>query len=365
MRKLSAALFLLATTSSVAGADITFGGNARIMAMGGAGLAVVDRSGNTSPINPAQIALLNRRSFVDLPSLGVRFRGIPLGTMFDRAFGGVNKTDATSLMKDFGGRDVEFGGQFNWGLRLGHLDARSNFIGTGRLLPNAALKTWANTANGDVTKLTGAERGDFVGAGILSIPTIGVAERISAAGSPTLVEVGARVKLMRAYYSHYVVDSNAIQTSGSAAPAAEMGGRSSLRQDGLGIDVGFLAHPRNAQGLTGAVVITNLIAPNFRFNGTSTDGLNNPVSYDYQPRTVALGTAWQSRNVLVAADLVDITSSYGATQLRLGAEWNLKKIALRAGYNAQHGFSYGFGLGFLQFSFGKKLPLEVTQTLRF
>jgi hypothetical protein len=365
MRRTPLILCAAALLATSAQADITFGGNARIMAMGGAGLAVVDRSGNTTPINPAQIALLNRRAFVDLPSLGVRFRGVPFGTIFDRAFGGTNRTDATSLMRDFGSRNAEFGGQFNWGVRLGHLDARTNFVGTGRLLPNAALQTWVRNAGGDVNQLTGNERGDFLGAAIFSMPTVGWAERVSAPGSPTLVEVGARAKLMRAYYTHYVVDSNAIRTSGSAAPAAEMNGATSLRQDGLGVDLGFLIHPRNALGITGALVVTNLIAPNFRFTGTSTDGLNTPVSYDYQPRSIAMGTAWQGRNVLLAADLVDLTNAYGNTQLRLGAEWNLKRVALRAGYNAQNGFSYGFGLGFLQLSFGKRQPLEVMQTLRF
>src|SRR5947207_1679505 len=65
-------------------------------------------------------------------------------------------------------------------------------------------------------------RADLVGAAVCSPPTNGIAERVSPAGSPTRLEAGARIKLMRAIYSHYIVNSANIINNTPAASAPEL-----------------------------------------------------------------------------------------------------------------------------------------------
>src|SRR5688572_3949162 len=67
--------FLLALFASSADADLTFFGSARANAMGGAGLALVDRRGRNITLNPASLAILNRRVRLGFPGLGVRASG--------------------------------------------------------------------------------------------------------------------------------------------------------------------------------------------------------------------------------------------------------------------------------------------------
>jgi hypothetical protein len=234
--------------------------------------------------------------------------------------------------------------------------------------PNPALQAWAKNANGDVTQLAtnpayAGARADLLGAAIYSLPTIGVAERVSAAGSPTRVEAGARIKLMRAVYTHYVVNSANIINNTAAAPAPELNGGSTLTQDGIGVDLGFLVHPSKYEGLSGALLITDAVEPNFVFNGTDRNG--NPARYDLQPRSYSLGSAYAEGKMIFAVDVVDLSRAYGNVQGRFGAEYTSKKLSLRAGYSTARGFTAGFGWGILQFAFGARAPLEVTQTLRF
>jgi hypothetical protein len=343
--------------------DITFGGNARAQAMGGAGIAIVDRSESTTPVNPAALAFANRRVRYIFPNIGLHAHGIPLRAAWDHLFGNPDKNDATSLAKDFGGKDSDFGVSVGAGYRFGHLDARVWGLGVVRVQPNEALKTWAHTANGDISLLNGAERADLVGAGIYSLPTVGIAERISPHGSPTRIEAGVRVKLQRAVYSHYIVTSSNIANNTAAAPAPELNGGTTLTKDGVGLDFGLLAHPRNHAGLSGALVVTNLIEPAFKFFGTDANG--NAVKYDLQPRSVSIGGAYEHGKALVAFDAVDLTRAYSNVQGRLGVEYSTRKVSLRAGYSTATGLTAGFGWGFLQLAFGNRAPLTVAETLRF
>ncbi len=344
-------------------ADISFGGNARALAMGGAGLAIVDRGERSSRLNPASLALLNRRMKVGYPGVGLRASGIPLSAAYDHLFGNPSGQDASSLARDFGTRDSNFGVGLNWGVRFGHLDATATGVATVRVQPNAALNTWARNANGDVTLLTGAERADMLGAGIYSLPNITVAERISPPGSPTRIQAGARIKLQRGIYSHYIVNSSNIANNTPATPAPELGGGTTLQKDGIGLDLGFLVHPRDIDGWSGALLATNILGPEFRFDGTDRNG--TPTQYLLQPRSYSLGTAWQGKRIIVAVDAVDINEAYGAMQGRLGVEYKIGPIALWGGYATNRGLTAGFGWGFLEFAFGAKAPLEVTHTLRF
>jgi hypothetical protein len=349
--------------SSAAGADIIFLGSARAIAMGGAGVAVVDRSEQSSPINPAALALTNRRSRYIFPNIGFSFHGIPIEAAYDHLIRNPSSNGATELARDFGGQRSDFGASLGLGWRFGHLDARAWGLGTVRIEPNAALQTWSKNANGDVTQLTGAERADLFGAGIYSIPTIGLAERISPPGSPIRVEAGARFKLQRAVYSHYIVSSANIAANTAATPAPELGSGTTITKDRLGVDFGILAHPRSHSGFSGALVVTNLIEPDFVFAGT--DALGAATKIDLQPRSVTVGGAYEAGRMLVAFDAVDVTRAYSNVQGRFGVEYASRGVALRGGYSTATGFTAGFGWGFLQIAFGARAPLSITETLRF
>ena len=348
---------------SCSATDITFGGNARLQAMGGAGIAIVGRDESTNPVNPASLAFANRRVRYIFPNIGLHAHGISLKAAWDHLLGNPDKNDAVSLARDFGGRESDFGVNIGAGYRFGHLDARLWGVGVVRVMPNPALETWANTANGDLTKLTGAERADLIGAGVYSLPTVGIAERVSPAGSPTRIEAGARIKLQRAVYSHYIVTASNIANNTAATPAPELNGGTTLQKDGLGVDFGLLAHPRNHAGLSGAIVVTNLVEPNFRFTGTDQNG--NPVKFDLQPRSVSVGGAYETGRAVFAFDAVDLTRAYSNVQGRFGVEYTTRKVGLRAGYSTATGFTAGFGWGIVQLAFGTRAPLTVSETLRF
>jgi hypothetical protein len=331
--------------------------------MGGAGIAIIDRSGRTTGINPAALALLNRRVKAGFPNIGFHASGIPLKAAYEHLIENPDQNDTVSLARDFGGRDSSFSAHLGFGMRFGHLDARAEGIGTVHILPNAALQQWSKTANGDVNLLTGAEQADLLGAAVYSLPTVGVAERVSPAGSPTRVEVGARVKLQRAVYSHYIATSDDIRFNRPAVRAPELGGGSTLTKDGIGVDLGFLIHSSRREGLSGAIVVTNAVEPSFIFHGTDQHG--SPARYDLQPRSFSVGSAYATGRMVFAADAVDLSAAYGNVQGRVGAEYASHKWAVRAGYASARGFTFGLGLRYFDVAIGARAPLEISQTLRF
>ena len=121
----------------------------------------------------------------------------------------------------------------------------------------------------------------------------------------------------------------------------------------------ILCNPRNPRPISEP----GLIDPRFRFNGT--DELGNPKTYDLQPRSISLGSAYEKQRMLLALDAVDLTSAYGPAQARFGIEYRTRGIALRGGYSSARGFIVGFGWGFLDLAYGVRAPLEITHQLRF
>lgn len=333
------------------------------MGMGGAGLAVVSKTDNSNPINPAALALADRKTHFRLPGIGFGAHGLPLRDAYNHIKGGSDGNDALSLARDFGKKDLELTGGMDWGVRLGHLDIHATGSARAVLLPNAALQTWAQTANGDVGLLTGAERADLIGAAVYSLPTVQYAERVSPGGSPTRIEMGVRAKIQRGIYSHYIVTADDIKNNHGGTPAPELGGGTTITKDGLGLDLGLLVHPRDHNGLSGALLVFNAIEPNFRVTGTDTTGA--AVRYNMQPRTIAIGSAYEAGRFVAALDGVDLTRSYGDMQGRFGLEYTTQQVSYRAGYASARGFTVGLGWRSLQIAVGAKAPLEIAQTLRF
>lgn len=345
-------------------ADLTFGGDARALAMGGAGLALADQPEKTSRFNPAALALLTRRTSLYIPNIGLRASGIDLDETYKRLGSGrLDADDAVELAREFGRRDADINLSADAGIRFQSIEVQANGFARARLLPNAAFRNWAESANGDVTRLTGAERADLLVAGVYALPAIGLGRRITLPDRPSDLLLGVRIKPLRAVYTHYIVDANNLQTDSAARPAPELGGDDYRSKSGVGVDVGILSLPRDGNGVSTALVVTNLIKPSLRFTGTDTNGAT--TGYNLQPTSLSLGSALRQGGAILAFDLVDINRAYGDAQARLGAEFKAGSIALRTGYSSQGGFTYGVGLGQFDLSFGKTLPLEVNQRLRF
>ena len=84
-----------------------------------------------------------------------------------------------------------------------------------------------------------------------------------------------------------------------------------------------------------------------------------------QPRSVTIGSAYETGKWLFAADAVDLTRAYSNVQGRIGMEYSTRKVSFRAGYSSAVGLTAGFGWGWLQLAFGNRAPLDVATTLRF
>src|SRR5688500_16750217 len=146
MRSVSIILvvFLLVAFASSASADLVFFGSARANAMGGAGLALVDRRGRNITLNPASLAILNRRVRLGFPGLGIRASG---AASLEKAVKYIlrppDEDEVSELAREFASETSEVGGHLEWGIRFGHIEVRADGVGTGRLIPNAQLRQWA------------------------------------------------------------------------------------------------------------------------------------------------------------------------------------------------------------------------------
>lgn len=349
-------LGILICTHAVRG-DITFGPGARLAGMGGAGLAVVERAGQITYSNPAALALFSRRFRFGTPSLDFRAHNIPLQKAAEHLSDNPGEDAAVSLARDFGDQPGELGGNIALGLQFGHIEVAGMGAGRALLLPNTAFQTWARDPNASAATLTGAERADLLAAAFYALPAVSIAEHITPPGSAIRVSVGARFKVMRAFFTHYKVDSTVLTQNASATQLQNES------KTGLGVDLGFLVHPRSGKGLSFAFVVNDLIEPALAFDGTNANDM--PTRYDLHPRSLSFGTAYHAGRMLAALDLVDFTSAFGDPDVRLGVEYRTRGVAVRSGYSSASGFTVGFGYGFLEFAFGSRTPVEIVHTLRF
>ncbi len=361
-----AAATLAATDARADDTDITYGGDARAIAMGGAGLAVLPESGNGLRYNPASLAYERSAYSIYAPSLSTRANGVGISRAIDYLSARGDDRDAARLARDFGRDDTDFGVNANLGFRVRNIEITAGAIAIGRVQPNESLRSWSRTANGDLTKLPFASRGDILAAGYYTLPSVGFAQVLPnrAPGAKYNYAIGGRLKYMNGIYTHYVADATAILNNGNATPAPEMNGNDTLTKRGLGVDVGILARPRNGDGFSGALVVNNLVTPGFNFNGTDRDG--NSKKYRLLPTTVSLGTGYQKLGATFAADLIDITSAVDKAQFRAGVEQRFgRALAVRAGYSSANGVTYGVGVFGFDVAFGQRAPLEVARTLKF
>ena len=344
--------------------DITYGGDARYFSMGGAGVALLqERSG--SRINPASIAYESQPYALLYPTIGLRSNGASLGNVTNYLINGQKRGDAGDIARSFAKNDSDFGVNGNVGLRVGKIEISGSAVGRGRIQPNADLSNWAKTSN-DPNLIPATAQSDIFAAGYYVLPAIAFASTLPAkSDSVRSYGVGARLKYMRGVYSHYIADSNVIINGGDALRAQELGSKSNITKNGLGIDLGFLARPRRPQEhFSYAAVIANAVKPKFDFDGTDRDGNNK--KYKLLATTITTGLAYQKAQTTFALDLSDLTSSAGKTQLRAGVEQRvISNFYLRGGYNSTNGFVYGVGAFGFDIAVGRRQPLELVKTINF
>ncbi len=347
--------------------DITYGGDARAFAMGGAGIALVGDAlnGGTTRVNPASLAFETQPFGVSFPSFALRGRGpVSLGSASNYLLRGQDLSDAASLTRDFASRDSDFAVNANVGFRAGKFEVGGYAVARGRIQPSETLKSWASGGQlGGLSGLATNARSDIFAAGYYTLPTVAAATTLPVrAENPYNFAVGGRVKYMTGIYTHYVADRNTLVGLSPITKAPEMNGRESLTKKGVGADLGFLMRRRDNTGPTFAAVLTNAINPNLRFDGT--DRFGNTKKYNLLATTLALGAGLQLRNSTFAADLTNI--GQGTPEFRAGAEQRfLGKFALRGGYSTSTSFTYGFSFFGLDIALGKRQPLEVVKTLSF
>jgi hypothetical protein len=343
-------------------ADITFGTSARFAGMAGAGLALTDRPSQSSWSNPAALALQNRRVAFSPPQLNLRATNVRLGEIVDDLKENPDSGSALNLVRDFGKTNTGFGGDVSMGLRFGHVELSASGTAQFHLSPNAAYQTWARTPGAPLPALFNG-RADVLAAGIYSLPSIAIAEHITPAHSKTRVSAGIRLNAKRAYYTHFIVDQQAVADN-AALRAPELGDADNLtNSSGLGVDFGLLIHSNDKSGWSGAMVVTDLVEPKLTFAGTDTAG--NPFVYNLQPRSVSAGTAYRQERLATALDVIDLTGAYGSSDVRMGMEYKTRGISLRAGFSSARGLAVGIGFSLIDVSIGGRSPITLSHMINF
>jgi hypothetical protein len=140
-----AALMALPATAQ----DITFGGDARAFAMGGAGIASLagnSISGMGSRNNPASLAFAKGLMRFHFPNIGARADGaISVTKAADYLISSGSGADATDLARRFASEDSRFGLNGSVGLRVGPVEVLASGVAQGYILPNATLQNWGKS----------------------------------------------------------------------------------------------------------------------------------------------------------------------------------------------------------------------------
>jgi hypothetical protein len=317
--------------------------------------------GGGQRMNPASLAFEEKPFGLAAPSVGLRTGGLS-GSKVQDAIKNNNGDAAASLLRQFSSRDTTIGLNGDFSVRLSKFELSVYGAGKGYLQPNDAVKAWDGTAgtapvNSRVDLITGA---------YYALPAISAGVTLPmSAQSAYNYGVGVRVKTLHGIYSHYIADKNVLDGNNNTAPTApEMNGKNTLTKNSAGADVGILMQPRGGQGLAAALLVTNLVNPSLKFDGTDRNG--NAHQYKLTGTTLSAGLGLQHKATALAADIVDITGATEKAEVRLGVEQRiLNTIALRGGYSSHTGYTVGLGIFGFGIAAGKNLPLEVSQSLKF
>ncbi|MGQ9540929.1 MAG: conjugal transfer protein TraF [Armatimonadota bacterium] len=345
-----------------------FGSPSRGMA--GAGIARLHNPGKQMFLNPAAVAYVRGVDF-GLSNLNMDTEGATLRQIYDTVKigqkGVVDLADAARIVRTFGEKEkVQAVLNADFGLIFNGVAVTAGVVGDFRLYPNTALQRWARGQSND---LTGAQ-GDIYGVVAVSLPDVTFGTRLSA-GEGSEVAIGARVRFLRAFYTHYYADQADLSSGNAGSRAVELGGSDYLDKRGTSVDFGIVWKPNRELAMTYAVVVENLIEPNIEFPYTAPNtvqGAGAPQT-TIKPikRAIHLGIASEgAMGVIYAVDWVDITNNTGKRELRFGVEKRLTGgLAVRAGYGTKNGWAVGGEIFGINIAVAQKFPLQVSRTLTF
>jgi hypothetical protein len=363
-----AAIVALAACASADEISI-FGSPTRGMA--GAGIALMRSPSAQMYLNPAAVSYVRGVQF-GINNLNIDTEGATIRQISDTVKVGqegvVDLGDAARIIRTFGEKDkVQAVANADFGLVFNGVAITVGAVGDFRLYPNAQLQRWAR---GESNDLTGA-RGDIYGLVAFSLPDVTFGARLSAGGEQSELAIGARLRVMRVFYTHYFADQNDLSSGTAGRRAVELGTADYLDKRGTSIDVGIIWKPNKEIPLTYAFVVENLVEPNIRFPYTAPNTLQVPgapqTTIKPLKRAMHVGVAMEDPlGITYVADWVDITNSLGKRELRFGAEKRLGGgLAIRAGYGSRNGWAIGGEVFGINLAVAQKFPLQVSRSFAF
>lgn len=364
-------LAILAAASVSAWADEVslFGSPSRGMA--GAGIALMRNPSEQMYLNPAAVAYVRGVQF-GLSNLNLDTEGATLRQISDTVTigqkGVVDLAAAARIVRTFGEKEkVQAVLNADFGLVFNGIAVTAGAVGDFRLYPNTQLQRWAR---GESNDLTGAQ-GDIYGIVSFSLPDVTVGTRLSAGSEQSEIAIGARVRFLRVFYTHYFADQNDLSSGNAGSRAVELGTADYLDKRGTAVDVGFIWKPNKQLPLSYALVVENFIEPNIEFPFTAPNTLQVPGASQstVKPikRAIHMGVAMEGAlGITYVADWVDITNNTGKRELRFGAEKRLMGgLAIRAGYGTKNGWAVGGEIFGINIAVAQKFPLQVSRSLQF
>jgi hypothetical protein len=363
-----AAMVALAACASADEISI-FGSPTRGMA--GAGIALMRNPSAQVYLNPAAVSYVRGVQF-GINNLNIDTEGATIRQISDTVKVGqkgvVDLGDAARIVRTFGEKDkVQAVANADLGLVFKGGAITVGAVGDFRLYPNTPLRRWAR---GESNDLTGAQ-GDIYGLVVFSLPDITFGTRLSAGSEQSELAIGARLRVLRVFYTHYFADQSHLSSGNRGQPASELGNADYLDKRGTGVDVGIIWKPNKELPLAYALVVENLIEPNIEFLYTAP---NSPQGAGASQTTIKplkralhAGVALEDPlGITYVADWVDITNSLGKGELRFGAERRFGGgLAIRAGYGSKNGWAIGGEVFGINIAFAQKFPMQVSRSFKF
>lgn len=366
LQVLALALLVAGLATAAFASDINFGGYARSVGMGGAGLALSDSASETVLTNPAAGAASGAKMQFVFPSLGLNTQGTSIGELRSRTseISGTGGDDAIRLAEDFGSHKTTLNADLMTGV-AGQLSVLAKGEAQGIINPGANFRAWVGAGHpatpagllaagltADATAPTVAAyaaalgTGTFVGAKLVySVPEVAYGRGFDTRSGK--LWAGGNAKILRSEVRLWDIAAAVVGTDVDLA-ATE---RPAMKDSGLGLDLGFIFQPTKSKVQYG-MVVNNFLDPGL--SGVDT------------PRMLSVGAATKLNKLIIASDLIDISSAGSdGTRLRTGFEWQpISKLALRAGYSGK-GFTWGFGVIGLNFAFTNDAPNMISKVLAY
>ena len=358
---------VLAACPALIQAQVKIGG-ARLTGLAGAGLALPYGAGQVVP-NPGLFARNRRAAKFHGPYLDYYTRGLSFGAlqdMYGSVQGGALETkNFGTLARRFAQGRKEIGLIGSVGATVGGIYVGYRAEASASTLPNAELQQWADQSGDPATLST-----TFSGAGLdgygYAYDSVEFGYGVPFQQPAGTWNVGAKVKNVRAFYTHFIANAATVQSGGDGAPGPEMGGKDVLEKSGVGMDLGFLYTPRKTKSFHYGTVIENVIKPGvgFRQAAPQTGDLRAFNPFD---TAASVGVAYvPDGKFMAAADYIDLGNSANRAGLRIGGEYRLRRnLAFSAGFNSRDTWIVGADVWGVYVTFSGRDKLWLGQSLRF